>query len=111
MWGMLTLLINRFEKMLYKRDTTHCNTCRTPVSPVKGDKNMKGKIAPTILTGLMLVAAGLVVSCGQKGSEAENASMMVVYTTGSAFILPDGKPEVPAQVGMIVHEKDVIRTE
>jgi len=72
---------------------------------------MKGKIAPTILTGLMLVAAGLVVSCGQKGSEAANTSMMVVYTTGSAFILPEGKSEVPATVGMIVHEKDVVRTE
>ncbi|MBL8022412.1 MAG: FecR domain-containing protein [Leptospirales bacterium] len=72
---------------------------------------MKGKIAPTILTGLMIISAGLVVSCGQKGSEAANTSMMVVYTTGDAFILSEGKSEAPAKVGMVVREKDVIRTE
>jgi len=71
---------------------------------------MKRTTMLRILTGLILIGAGLAANCG-RGSDAANTSMMIVYTTGSAFVLPSGKTEIPAQVGMIVREKDMIRTE
>lgn len=67
--------------------------------------------ALTILTGLMLVAAAGLVNCGEKATEAAKTSMMVVYTTGDSYILPEGKAEVPAKVGMVVRQNDIIRTE
>ena len=83
---------------------------KTPVCPVKGDPTMKTRIK-FLAIALIASAATLAVNCGQKASEAANTSMMVVYTTGSAFILPEGKSEVPAKVGMVVRQNDVIRTE
>jgi len=73
---------------------------------------MRNRIDFRFLTGLLVLSAvfGL-ANCGSKGSEAANNSMMVVYTTGTAFILAEGKSELPTKVGMIVKQNDIIRTE
>ncbi len=60
---------------------------------------------------MLILSAALFAQCGYRPSEAAKTSLLVVYVTGSAFVVPQGKPEVPAAVGMIVRENDVIRTE
>ncbi|HMU85040.1 MAG TPA: FecR domain-containing protein [Leptospiraceae bacterium] len=58
-----------------------------------------------------IVFTSVVCYCGYKPSEAAKTSMLIVFVTGDAFVVSQNKPEVPATVGMIVRENDVIRTE
>ncbi len=65
----------------------------------------------SFLTALVLSAmvAFSRTSCGeQKPTEAQR-SMISVFASGDAMIVRDGK-EVPAKVGMVVNERDVLKT-
>ncbi|MEQ9364326.1 MAG: FecR domain-containing protein [Leptospirales bacterium] len=64
-----------------------------------------------LLTALVLsLTVGVAfVNCGeQKPSEAQR-SMIIVFASGNAMIVRQGK-EVPAKVGMVVNENDVLKT-
>lgn len=65
----------------------------------------------SFLTALVLSAmvAFSLTNCGeQKPTEAQR-SMIIVFASGDAMIVRDGK-EVPAKVGMVVNERDVLKT-
>lgn len=53
----------------------------------------------------------LSLTCAYRPSAEARKSMLVVYATGSVFVKPEGKEEVPARAGMILHANDGIRTE
>ncbi|MCB1309390.1 MAG: FecR domain-containing protein [Leptospiraceae bacterium] len=61
--------------------------------------------------GLVLsLAMVFVANCGEKQESATGArSMIIVYTSQDAKIVRDGT-EIPAKVGMVVKENDVIQT-
>jgi hypothetical protein len=60
---------------------------------------------------LLCVAAGAALQCGYRPSEAAKSSMLIVYSTGDAYVTVPGKPETRAVAGMLVRANDVIRTE
>ncbi|MCB1327464.1 MAG: FecR domain-containing protein [Spirochaetales bacterium] len=72
---------------------------------------MKAQNTKRILVGLLLsltVAVAATVCSG--GSEPTGArSMIIVFTSEDALVVRDGQ-ELPARVGMVVHENDIIRT-
>lgn len=58
---------------------------------------------------LSLTVAVAFVNCGeQKPSEAQR-SMIIVFASGNAMLVRQGQ-EVPAKVGMVVNESDVLKT-
>lgn len=63
-----------------------------------------------LLAVLMLsLTVAFAFNCGeQKPSEAQR-SMIIVFASGNAMIVREGK-EVPAKVGMVVNENDVLKT-
>lgn len=63
-----------------------------------------------ITAAAAIIASLLVVNCNQKPSQEASKSMVIVYASGTALVVRDGK-ELPAKVGMIVSENDVIKTE
>ncbi len=64
-----------------------------------------------LLTALVLsLTVGVaLVNCGEKQPSEAQRSMIIVFASGNAMIVREGK-EVPAKVGMVVNENDVLKT-
>lgn len=62
-----------------------------------------------LAAALLLSLAVLVAGCGKGEKTAASRSMIIVFASGDAMIVRDGK-ELPARVGMVVNENDVLKT-
>lgn len=64
-----------------------------------------------LLTALVLsLTVGFAfVNCGERKPSEAQRSMIIVFASGNAMIVREGK-EVPAKVGMVVNENDVLKT-
>lgn len=72
---------------------------------------MVTKTHKRIMIGLLLSLAvgAAVLNCGKKDSPAAERSMIIVFASGEAVVVR-GENEIPAKVGMVVNENDVIKT-
>lgn len=57
-----------------------------------------------------LTLALALTACKEKDAGKQPLSMVITFTSGEVKVVRDGK-DVPAAIGMIVYEKDLIRTE
>ena len=70
------------------------------------------KMHGAILKTAGLLAASLFVltiSCKDQGQKEASRSMVIVFASGDASIVREGK-EIPAKVGTVVQQNDVIKT-
>lgn len=76
---------------------------------MRGNENKRAFLtyAGSIVTLTLILA---MTACKEKSNAEQPLSMVITFTSGDVKIVRDGK-EVPAAIGMIVYEKDLIRTE
>lgn len=76
---------------------------------MRGNENKRAFLtyAGSVLTLTLILA---MTACKEKSNAEQPLSMVITFTSGDVKIVRDGK-EVPAAIGMIVYERDLIRTE
>jgi hypothetical protein len=76
---------------------------------MRGYENRKAFLAYAGSIAAMMVMLAI-TACKEKSDAGKPLSMVITFTSGDVKVVRDGK-EVPAAIGMVVYEKDLIRTE